>query len=200
MDGGIFDKLNDWIKGLGPKESRIAVFEHIRDIPYEIVPHLRDPAYGPSGLLKLHKGSCIPKHYLLGIFFTKLGIPVKYTSYPFYWKDCPIKFPLELSKIVKELPESYHLNCKAQIEKKWVLVDATYDLALEKAGFPVTRIWDGLSDTKNAVVVHKEIVHDSIEERANYEANQKMLYTEKEKTLSAEFAERLNQWLGELRQ
>lgn len=199
MDAGILERFNAWTKGLASKEARISVFEHIRDIPYEIIPRFRDPKIGPGGLLELGKGSCIPKHYLLGIFFAKLGIPVKYVTYPFYWNDCPIKFPPELKKIVKDLPKSYHLNCKAHIEGKWVSIDATYDLSLEKAGFPVTRDWDGLSDTKNAVVPQEEIIHDTVEERVNFEAGQKSLYTENDKVLSDEFVIKLNHWLQDLR-
>jgi hypothetical protein len=35
--------------------------------------------------------------------------------------------------------------------KKWVNCDPTWDLALEKAGFPIAN-WDGVSDTEIAVV------------------------------------------------
>jgi hypothetical protein len=39
-----------------------------------------------------------------------------------------------------------------QIGCRWVLVDATWDSPLKKAGFPVNEHWDGISDTMCAVL------------------------------------------------
>lgn len=195
----VLAKLNEWIKGLGPQESRIAVFEHIRDIPYAIIPELRDPYIGPSGLLSKNCGSCQPKHYLMGIMFGKLDIPVKYATFKFKWGDCSINYPPELEKIIPALPYAYHLAIKAYINNKWILVDATYDIPLSKAGFPVTENWDGKSDTKNAVAAEEEILHDSPQERVAYELAQRNKYSEKEKMLYSEFVDKLNLWLKRIR-
>jgi hypothetical protein len=195
----IFKIFDEWVKNKGPREARISVFEHIRDIPYAIIPELRDPHLGPAGILELNKGSCQPKHYLLGLFFEKLSLPVKYMTYPFRWDDQHIEYPDDLKKIVKGLPVSYHLACKSYIDKRWVLVDATWDPQLKKAGFPVNEKWDGINDTVNAVIPIEEIGHGNREERVRYEAERRGLYTDKEKAASSEFIERLNVWLEEKR-
>ena len=77
MAQNIIDKkFNEWTAGLGPKEARIAAFNRVRDIPYAIIPELRSPEAGPSGILEKNCGSCQPKHWLLAILFKKLKIPV----------------------------------------------------------------------------------------------------------------------------
>lgn len=199
MQNAILDKFNNWTSGLSLQKARIAIFEHIRDIPYAIVPELRDPEHGPAGILKLNKGSCQPKHYLLALLFEKLGTPVKLATYQFHWANSDIKFPDELKKIAQDLPAAYHLACKAFINDRWVLVDATYDPVLKKAGFPVTDNWDGLRDTLNAVTAELEIVHNSPQERVSYEALRKSEYSDKEKELYAEFVNKFNAWLDLVR-
>jgi len=188
-----------WTENRSPEKSRIAVFEHIRDIPYAIIPELRGPQRGPSGILELNKGSCQPKHYLLAILFAKLGLEIKYVTYPFYWGRQPIKYPPELKALLKELPPAYHLTLKARINGKWVLVDATFDLVLKKAGFPVNLTWDGSSDSLNAVLPLEEIIHESIAERVSFEAQQKSLYSQQQIKAYAEFVDKLNAWLLRLR-
>ncbi len=195
----IYSRFNDLVGKLPPKEARIAVYKTIRDIPYAIIPELRDPEKGPVGILNFNKGSCQPKHYLLAMLFAKLGIPVQYVSYPFKWSGQKIAFSEELKRIVKELPPAYHLACKAYINGKWVLVDATNDLPLKKAGFPVNEQWDGENDTVNAVEPLGEVIHGSLKERVDYEALQKSFYTEKEKASYAVFLEAFNPWLENVR-
>lgn len=192
-------KFSEWTKGLEAKEARISIFNHIRNIPYAIIPELRDPEVGTTGILDLNKGSCQPKHFLLAVFFDKLNIPVKYVSYSFKWQDQPLEFPDNFKEVLNSLPLSYHLACKAYIEYKWVSVDATYDPTLKTAGFPVTEEWNGLDDTKNAVIPVEEIIHESLEERVNYELAQKSRYTDEEKLLSGKFVEKLNSWLESIR-
>jgi hypothetical protein len=200
MDMAILDKkFLEWTKDLEPKEARISVFNHIRNIPYAIVPEFRNPDVGTSGILDLNKGSCQPKHFLLANFFDRLNIPVKYVSFPFKWQEQPLNFPDSFKEVLSGLPVSYHLACKAYIEYEWILVDATHDPALKTAGFPVTEGWDGFNDTKNAVVPIEEIIHESLAERVNYELTQKSRYTEEEKMLSGKFFEKLNSWLETIR-
>jgi len=78
-------------------------------------------------------------------------------------------------------------------------VDATYDLPLAKAGFPVTENWDGVSSTKNAVNPIEEVLHDTPEERVRYENEKKMHHTEAQKAASVEFIGKLNEWLESVR-
>lgn len=192
-------KFSEWTKGLEPKEARVSIFNHIRDIPYAIVPEFRDPEVGTTGILDLNKGSCQPKHFLLAVFFDRLNIPIKYVSYPFKWQNQPLKFTDDFKEVLNGLPLSYHLACKVYIEYKWVSVDATYDLVLKTSGFPITEEWNGLDDTKNAVIPVGEIIHESLNERVAYELTQKNRYSENEKLLSGEFVEKLNLWLENIR-
>ena len=191
----ILQQFKSWTAGLSPKDARRSVFSHIRDIPYAIIPELRDPVRGPEGILRLNKGSCQPKHYLLFTLFNKLNLPVKLVTYSFKWADSAVRYPDELKKLIPQLPTTYHLACKACIENKWVLIDATYDLALKKVNFPVNEDWDGLSDTQNAVTPIEEIIHANAEERVSFESSKRALYTVKDKELYAEFIDKFNSWL-----
>ena len=195
----IAERFAEWAKSKDAKESRIAVFEHIRDIPYAIIPAFRDPVSGPAGMLKANKGACGPKHLLLAQMFAKLGIPVKYATYSFYWNDPAIYYPPELRRLSEKMPLTGHLACKARIQDKWVLIDATWDIPLEKAGYPVNKTWDGVSDTKCAVTYIKEAVHDSLEERLAYDVSIRNAFNEEEKAVYAEFILKLNAWLDTIR-
>jgi len=201
MDENIVDKkFSEWTSGLDPKTARITVFNKIRDIPYMIIPELRSPEAGPAGILKKNCGSCQPKHWLLAVYLKKLGIPVKYATYPFYWHAGTfIKYPLELKDMMKTLPVSNHLAIKANIDGNWILIDATYDLPLGKVNFPVNMNWDGVSPTHNAVHPLKEILHDTPEDRVAYDARTRGSYTDAEKDAFAEFVPKLNAWFNSLR-
>lgn len=195
----IAEKLAEWTKGKDPKAARIAVFEHIRDIPYAIIPALRDPVAGPTGLIKTCRGACGPKHLLLALMFEKLKLAVKYVTYSFCWDDPTVNYPSDLRALVKKMPLTGHLACKAKIDNKWVLVDATWDMPLKKAGFPVNEVWDGISDTRCAVTAIKETVHESLEERLKYDAAMRSAFTDEEKAAYNELILRLNTWLEKIR-
>jgi len=191
----ILETFRKWTEGKSPEAARIAVFERVRDIPYAIVPELRDPEIGAEKILELNKGGCQPKHYLLGRLFNELGIPVKYVTYVFRWDDPSIRYPPDLAETAKELPEAYHLALKAKIGGRWVLVDATWDLPLEKAGFPVNRVWDGSSDTRNAVIPIGEIEHETSGGRYDYEMSRRNLLSGKDKERYSGFIRKFNQWI-----
>lgn len=193
------EKFGHWTGSLAPKEARIAIFEHVRDIPYAIIPELRNPVSGPPGLIEQNRGSCQPKHYLIAQLFGKLNIPIRFVTYVFKWDDSEIKYPADLKNLISRLPVSYHLACKADINGKWALVDATWDPPLKKAGFPVNEKWDGKSDTVNAVNPIKEIIHESAEERVQFEKERHSRYTDAEKAIYAEFINKLNSWLETVR-
>lgn len=193
-------KFEEWTAGLDPKAARIALFNKIRDIPYMIIPELRDPAAGAPGILEKGCGSCQPKHWLLAEFFKKLGIEFKYATYPFYWHQGKrIRYPLEIRDLMKDLPVMNHLALKAKLDGKWVLVDATYDPPLKKAGFPINFDWDGSGPTVNAVHPLEEILHDTPAERVAYDFGARSLYTEAEKAAAAEFVPKINAWFQSLR-
>lgn len=144
------EKFRQWVEGKDAVQARISIFERIRDIPYAVIPRLND-AERYVDMLKLGKGSCTPKHFLLCNMYQRLGLLVLYAVYPFrwdQWDERAIGVPSQLRRLAEELPTSYHLACKVEIDEKLVLVDATLDLALESSGFPVNKHWDGFSATQ----------------------------------------------------
>ena len=191
--------FEEWTRGLGPREARISVFNHIRDIPYALIPEIRSSERGPSGVLTWKAGSCTPKHFLLGAMFEKLGIRVIYVTFPFSWNQPNIAYPRELRELVQVLPTEYHLACRAYIDDAWVLVDATWDPSLKDVGFPVNENWDGESDTRVALVYRDVIVHGSAAERDEFVKKQKEKWSKGDELRTAKFIVGLNKWLEEIR-
>lgn len=192
MDTNIVDlKLYEWTRGKSAKDARITIFYKIRDIPYAVIPDLNDPERYID-ILKLNKGSCTPKHFLLCYMYQKIGLEVLYAVYPFRWSDFETVYPSELQKLADAMPLSYHLTCKANIDGNLVLVDATVDPALQKIGLPVNQKWDGLSDTLLAMnpCGEEQLYHPS-------EAHLMLSPTADDKSLA--FYNRLNLWLEDIR-
>jgi len=179
--------FSEWTANLGLTESVIRIFENVRDIPYMVIPELIHPEKGPVGMLRLGKGSCSPKHFLIAMMFKKLGIQVKDVICPFSWDDPAIDYPLKLRKLAGEVPIDHHLACRAYISGRWVLVDATWDPPLRMVGFPVNEEWDGVSDTICAVEPLTEEVCDTVR------------LTESEISLRDRFYDELNEWLEDVR-
>ena len=112
--------------------------------------------------------------------------------YPFRWDEFESIYPTDVGKLSKDMPLSYHLACKVDIDGRLVLVDATLDPALEKVGLPVNKDWDGITDTMLAIhpCGMEEIYHPS-------EAHLMQPRITDNKSLS--FYNGLNSWLEELR-
>lgn len=140
-----------WTHGLDPLLARISIFEHIRDFPYSLAMPMNDPMTAPEQLLRFGRGYCGPKHFLLSEMYRNLGLDVRYVTVAFLWNDPDIQYPPGLRELAVWLPTAHHLACRVWINNRWVLVDATWDLPLGKAGFPVNDHWDGHADTKCAV-------------------------------------------------
>ena len=79
-------KFIEWTESRNPVESRISIYEHIRDIPYAVIPEISN-ANNYTEILNVGSGSCTPKHLLLASMFEKLGITVLLAVYPFRWSD-----------------------------------------------------------------------------------------------------------------
>ncbi len=139
-------RFREWTQGKNVTEARVSIYQRIRDIPYAVIPELVD-AERYVDMLKLWKGSCTPKHFLLCNMYQRLGMLVLYAVYPFRWDGVEINYPPQLKRLAEELPTSYHLACRVDIEGKLVLVDATLDTALRRLGLPVNKEWDGVSNT-----------------------------------------------------
>ena len=194
MPGLIMESaLREWTAGLPLQEQLISIYYHIRDIPYALVSVPAHQDSGPGHLLITGRGSCGPKHHLLGAMFMELGIPVRYRTWPFLWNDPALLYPPELRASAKRLDLSSHLACQAFLQGTWILVDATWDLPLEKAGFPVNHTWDGRSDT--LLAVHPV----SIDEYQRWRDNQTSDRSKKGNVDGREFFDLFNDWLEQVR-
>jgi hypothetical protein len=143
------DKFRQWTGNKDLVQARISIYEKIRDIPYAVLPDLIN-AERYVDILKFGRGSCTPKHFLLGNMFQRLGLLVLYAVYPFRWGDRAEvldDYPQQVRELSRDLPMSHHLACKVEIDGRLVLVDATLDLPLANAELPVNQKWDGFSDT-----------------------------------------------------
>ena len=189
----------EWTKGLSGRDARISIFNQIRDIPYAVIPEINNPVDGPEGLLKRMKGSCGPKHFLLGRMFEMLRIPTQYVTYPFSWNVTSVAYPPELRKLAEDVPIGYHLACKARIENQWVVVDATWDRPLARVGFPVNESWDGVSDTRLAVEPLDEIINENAQERMRFVQARKSSWTTDDHARTDHFTTALNKWLEDVR-
>ncbi len=143
--------LKVWTQDCDAIQSRIAIFEHVRNIPYSLNPLMNNPAKAPEQILVAGKGSCGPKHYLLAEMYRRLGLEVTFVIVPFLWNDPDIMYPQNLRRLAEALPVAHHLACRVRIRNRDVLVDATWDPSLKLAGFTVNEAWDGWSDLECAV-------------------------------------------------
>ena len=191
--------LSEWTRGLTSEEAHIKLFNKVRDIPYFVDLEMFSLQKGPGKMLKCNKGSCTPKHYLLGMMFDRLGLSVKYCTYSFWWRDQKVDYTEKVLEMAGKLPLTYHLACEVLIEGNWVLVDATWDLPLKKAGFPVNEKWDGKSDTILAVSAEEKITCTTLEERDKDFTKKVSRYTSSEKLALSRFSKELNKWLEEVR-
>jgi len=151
MPSAVDTKFHEWTNSMNIHDSMVSIFEHIRDIPYYLNAPMPDPEKSPEQVLIEGKGSCGPKHYLLAEMFRKLNLSVVYATIAFSWDDHDLCYPPGLRKQAKLLPVAHHLACRVQVGCRWILVDATWDTPLAKAGFPVNNYWDGYSETRCAV-------------------------------------------------
>ena len=104
----IEERFREWTQGRDATDARVSIYERIRDIPYAVIPELID-AQRYVEILKLGKGSCTPKHFLLCNMYQRLEMVVLYVVYPFRWDEFEIDYPPRLKKLAEALPTSYHL-------------------------------------------------------------------------------------------
>jgi len=121
----------------------VGLFKRVQNIPYFLFRH-RDS----KKLFSLNTGGCAEKAIWLGNKLKEMDIPVKYYRIEFKWEDLPI--PKEIIRLKKKGPV-HHRALKAKVNNKWIWIDPTWDPGLEKGGFPVTKNWNGKTNTKLAV-------------------------------------------------
>lgn len=120
----------------------IKIFKKVQKIPYKVC---KFDKVNINQNLKY--GDCRHKSLLLKILLEKEGYEVKELKVIFDWKDLPI--PEKIISILKKSPTVWpHNSLKVKMNNKWLKVDPTWNLELENKGFPITKKWDGESDTK----------------------------------------------------
>lgn len=221
-------KFAEWTEGLDPHESRIAIFEHIRDIPYSLAVPRADPGRELEQLLSLDRGSCGAKHYLLAEMFRRLDLNIVYATFAFTWNDPDLRYPPHLRELAAHLPVSHHLACRVQTGCRWALIDATWDPPLAQGGFPVNLNWDGYADTRCAVKplpspvrtaycrtasqepcrtgkeaelcpLDGEQDHWDADDREAYHSGKRALVTPGERDLASAFYHELDAWMESVR-
>lgn len=176
-----------WTWGLTPIEMRVSIFNHIRDIPYAIVPEWCSPDIDTVRMMiTQNRGWCGPKHQLLLWMYQRLGLQIRLRSIPFRWQDQPVAYPDTIRRYVSYLPSSRHLCCEVFLAGTWRIVDATWDPPLKELGFPINDPWDGVAETTPAVIAISKEMPSTV----TVPAGQGYRY---------EFISHFNQWLEEAR-
>jgi hypothetical protein len=200
MDGNIIERtLDSWTEGDMSPRSRVKVFNRIREIPYAVVQKQLNARKGPLLMLKSRRGSCLPKHYLMGDMLERLGIRTRYCVFTFRWSDLELVAPQAVVSLGQRIPVTYHLACEALPGDRWVLLDATWDDALKGAGFPVNDSWDGHGDTALAVPPLDKTVFENAAECDRWIKKRYSGYTLTDKLELSRFSIEFNRWLVKVR-
>lgn len=152
--------FQQWTAGKAGKDAMVAIYNHIRDIPYKVLTELNDPE-NFKRILEVNAGSCTPKHLLMAEMYSRLGLDVLLVVYPYRWTEFKDIYPPHLWELAQGMPPANHLACLVFINGRYVLVDATVDLPLGIVGIPVNKSWNGESDTILPVLPtgNEEIYH-----------------------------------------
>jgi transglutaminase-like putative cysteine protease len=191
-DDPIRSAYEEWTRGRDPVSARIALFEHVRDLPFRY-PSTRDP----REVLRQQAGSCSGKHNLLGELFRLAGLPVRHMLCTHRFNDSPMAFPEHMHGVLqKNEIVDVHDYLQVSIDGEWVDVDATWPLSLRDFGLPAVEDWDGKSPMVLSVVSdeHEELSGDPA--KAKEERLSKL--TPRQRMLRKQFLEALSQWAAEL--
>ena len=184
--------FEQWTRGRDPAGARIALFEHVRDLPYRY-PASRDPLE----VLQGGGGSCSGKHYLLGELFRRQGLPVRHMVCTHRFNDSPVPYPSRMQDLLRKNEIlDVHDYLQVSVDGTWIDIDATWPLKLRDFGLPVTDDWDGKSPMVLSVIPdeHEEIEGDPA--KGKEERLSKL--TPRQRMLRKQFLEALGQWVGEL--
>lgn len=185
------EAFQNWTKACNQMQARVALFERVRDIPYAY-PASRDPVE----VLRLNRGSCSGKHYLLGELYRQLGLRIRHIICTHRFNESPVVFPEDMQEMLRK-NEIVDLHDYIQIcvGDEWIDVDATWDSGLRSFGFPVNEDWDGASSMALSVVPEELTVVESDPERLKEEMLSRL--TPRQRTLRKQFLEALSRWVAE---
>ncbi|WP_231591988.1 Tat pathway signal sequence [Yersinia massiliensis] len=123
------------------------------------------------------------------------GITAKRILVRFDWADLPI--PADILAILPQT-QGFHDTVTFELNGKTFLFDATWDIALRGADFPVMSSWDGNSDTWSVTsrMPTQQTVQMPQPGQDIYSSNQ-MSWPQRDKTMA--FNQALNSWLKDIR-
>lgn len=134
----------DWVLAqLGTRdqvELGILIFELVRRVPYRLTSWTGDP----DSLFNTGFGDCRHKEATQRRLLTMAGINARHVQILFDWAHLPI--PSEILGILSET-RGFHDTVEVDVNGRPVIVDATWDPSLARAGFPVQANWNGVSPT-----------------------------------------------------
>ncbi|MDP3728786.1 MAG: hypothetical protein Q8R18_05010 [bacterium] len=162
------------------KSKLVQLFEQVQKIPYRVCKFDRT-IIKPNILF----GDCRHKSELLYSLLLEEGYEVKKIKVEFDWKDLPLPKNI-IATLQKSGTVFPHDSLLVKSNKKWVKVDCTWNPELKNKGFPITKNWDGQSNTKQ--VTEGEL---KFYDRDTYIQKIKII---KEEALK--FAEQLNKYLS----
>lgn len=139
--------IQKWTGNLPLDKKIVALAEKVRDIPYGVI-----GSREPQTVYENHKGTCSGKHGLLKELYHELGIQTQDYIAMHRFKDLSVSYPQSL-KIILERSNILdpHNFFKIQINRRWILVDITWDKPLKRLGFTVNENWDGKTDMQITV-------------------------------------------------
>ena len=195
LTGIAAEKFEELTLGLSREDAAVSVFNYVRDIPYYIDLEHFDLQKGPCEMLLSDRGSCFPKHYLLGAMLDELEFEVAYHLYPFNWKDQELGMPEEVMYHAMKIPETCHIACKMFVEEKWIIVDATWSTAFSGLGFRVNDSWDGKKNLELAVIPSNELRAGDAEHAEKIVKDMFVSYTLGERLELSRFTIEFNKWM-----
>lgn len=181
-------ELINCFKHLGENKEIIQSFETVQKIPYRVC------KYEEENINENIKfGDCRHKSQLLLNLLTEKGFKAQKIKVIFNWRDLPI--PKNTINILKNSSTVWtHDIVRVKIHGNYLYLDPTWNPELEKKGFPVTKEWNGLEDTKQ--VTDGEI--EFYKEKEFNEKKEEILKEHKikiDKEEAYKFAEALNDGL-----
>ena len=182
------------------KKILASIYKWVQEMPFETNLTNGQNYHEKIKYILINKrGSCSPKHYLLGSVYENLNIQLLFLTHPFYWHDLEVDYSRHIKKLAAKMPISYHLALQIGLEGENILIDATWDSPLEKAGFNVNHIKEEIQNTHLAVKPCEScIVHATAAERDNFIRRLKSQRIF-DPQVAQDFYNALNVWMNSLR-
>jgi hypothetical protein len=192
MDDSILTAFTEWTKGCEPVAARIALFEHVRDIPYQF-----SASRDPVEVLKTGRGSASGKHYLLGELLRHLGLKVRHMLCTHRFNESPLPFPDDMQEMLRKNEiVDVHDYLQIFVDDQWIDIDVTWEAGLHDFGFPVNEEWDGKTSMLLTVIPDEQIKVEGDPAKAKEDQLAKL--THRQRQLRKQFLEALGRLVDEM--